>query len=736
MNFKSKNDKVPTVSIITACKNRIDSLKVSLSSWLTFDEIKEVIIVDWNSDEPINHLTQIDPRVKVIRVNDKKYFNQPQPLNLAASLAAGDYIMKMDSDHVINPYFNFVNDILPREKEFFCGQLEYNSNDQRQTILTFNGFYRYLVGILLLKREYFLSVGGYNEKLGDCYAYEDEEMYQRLELFGLKKNKVKISSYNFIHLPHGDSKRTENFKGFAEQDEYLQQIYDKLKHEHDGDELKWQIDYGLSEHHTKLNKELVGKVTDYKNVNATEWEVKKISEQFFEAHEKKKGTTEIKLPLVRFVSLEESNDRRETLLKSLRVYGIDSKCYISKRFHECEYNVTGTFAHTLNEGTKGCAISHLQMIKDWYDSTDDDYGFFAEDDLSLETLQYWTSTWDEFVENTPEDADCIQLLTIRNEISSLQLREREWNDWGATAYIITRNHAKKIIDAYIKENSYHLEIPGSSTQPLVENLIYTIGKTYTAPMFVENIDFISTFENRDNDVNDGGKNDHKRASKLVLDLWKNISPSKLKKESLNIKPEKTELEELITKYSLNPEDPENNFNLGYYYYQKGHTAPALSYFLRCAELGKESNPNLAYTGLIMGSYCYFKQGTRDHSGRGMLWQAQMFLPERPEAHFLLARYAEKNQWWQDCYSSCTLALHICDFYLEPLPVTVEYPGKWGFFYEKALASWWWGKTKQAHKLFKRVLLKHKDELSKDEWNVVVTNLKKINGDPENVYSLL
>ena len=43
----------------------------------------------------------------------------------------------------------------------------------------------------------------------------------------------------------------------------------------------------------------------------------------------------------------------------------------------------------------------------------------------------------------------------------------------------------------------------------------------------------------------------------------------------------------------------------------------------------------------MGSYCYFKQGTRDHSGRGMLWQAQMFIPQRPEAHFLLARYAEK-----------------------------------------------------------------------------------------------
>ena len=30
----------PNVSIITACKNRVNSLKVSLSSWIQFDELK------------------------------------------------------------------------------------------------------------------------------------------------------------------------------------------------------------------------------------------------------------------------------------------------------------------------------------------------------------------------------------------------------------------------------------------------------------------------------------------------------------------------------------------------------------------------------------------------------------------------------------------------------------------------------------------------------------------------
>ena len=48
----------PNVSIITACKNRVNSLKVSLSSWIQFDEVKEIIIVDWSSDEPINYLTK------------------------------------------------------------------------------------------------------------------------------------------------------------------------------------------------------------------------------------------------------------------------------------------------------------------------------------------------------------------------------------------------------------------------------------------------------------------------------------------------------------------------------------------------------------------------------------------------------------------------------------------------------------------------------------------------------
>ena len=71
------------VSLICACKNRYNALRVALNSWLAFDQIHEIIIVDWDSEESISHLSKLDERIKIIEVKNRPYFNQPQPLNLA-----------------------------------------------------------------------------------------------------------------------------------------------------------------------------------------------------------------------------------------------------------------------------------------------------------------------------------------------------------------------------------------------------------------------------------------------------------------------------------------------------------------------------------------------------------------------------------------------------------------------------------------------------------------------------
>jgi glycosyltransferase involved in cell wall biosynthesis len=419
----------PNVSIITACKNRVNSLKVSLSSWIQFDEVKEIIIVDWSSDEPINYLTKIDPRVKVIRVEDKKYFNQPQPLNLAALIATGEYIFKLDGDHMFNPYDNGIKDYMPNDKQFFCGEVKTKNNiqkwseekqvayidasqpidDYKEYVTTYSPFYRYLFGMLMVKREHFYAVGGYNEKICDCYAYEDDEMYDRLCLFGLEKVKYSVNSRSFIHLPHGDDKRTKNFRGFEGQDEYKSAIHKKLSEFYSGDELKWQVEYALSEKQTELNKKMIGKIKSYRINNSTIWKITSIDDQNYTAVETKK---DYKMCMVRYTSLEESSARRKVLENSFDKYNIKFKSYISKRYHESDDKFSGKYLESLNEGTKGCAASHLKMIKDWYENTDEDYGFFAEDDLSLETMEYWGFDWDTFISNTPKDADCIQLVQL------------------------------------------------------------------------------------------------------------------------------------------------------------------------------------------------------------------------------------------------------------------------------------------------------------------------------------
>ena len=409
-------------------------------------------------------------------------------------------------------------------------------------------------------------------------------------------------------------------------------------------------------------------------------------------------------PRVYYVSLEESTDRQINLKKQFDEYGVSINGVISKRFYESDDVVTGAYAHQLNDGTKGCAVSHLKAIKNWYETTNEDYVFLCEDDLSLKTVEYWDFTWEEFISNLPSDWDIIQLLTIRNDFVDFQIRERYWNDWGATAYIIKRDYAKKLIDTYIKEKSYHLEIPNSSVMPLVENILFaTLGKIYTVPLFIEDITFNSTFrKDQDDDVNNGQKNNHYLASEIVLNYWKT------KNKFTSMSNSEMEIEKLLEIYCLDTENPENNFNLGVWYENSGHTAPAVSYYLRCAEIASETDSLLAYEALIRGSYCYDKQGTRDNSARSLLWQAQVFLPNRPEAYFLLARFAEKRGWWQDCYSTAHLALTYCDFNQPSLRTDIEYPGHYGLIFEKAISAWWWGKHNECISLFTDILTSYEN----------------------------
>jgi hypothetical protein len=1038
------------VSLICACKNRSNALRVSLSSWLLFDNIKEIIIVDWNSDEPINYLTKLDPRIKIIRVSDEKYFNQPQPLNLALSLATQDYVLKVDTDYLLNPYENFFNKYQVDENSFVSGKHSFKSpefvdketgyslvdlstltlDEWTQYFNSYCQFFKFLTGMLYISRKNLLAIGGYNETFTKYYAFEDDEICKRLELLGLEHKKLDYD-YNVVHLPHPDKKRFENFKGFIESE-----TKNNLELMPNG-EQKWQTEYYIAQTHIDSNRKMCSEIKEYYVKPKTKWSLMKIDDQNYFAEKvisnKLKG-----FPSVYYVSLEESQGRRDNLESQFAFHNIVPKGVISKRFSESDDVVYGKYLDSLNEGTTGCVISHLKAIRLWYETTDEEYGFFCEDDLSLETVDYWDFTWEEFVQKIPKDADCLQLFTIRGDYDTFELRERYWDDWGASAYVVKREYAKRLIDTYIRAESYCLEIPNQTVMPLIENILFaSLGKCYTMPLFVEEVKFESTFVGKDDDVNDGQKKNHYVSHQKVLEWWKNkqtdnqinmvsfdidkkenkkydkpqekeylkmnikpyekvhnvvdcfpyfnekellelrvkllkdhvdlflifdanythsgikkeftcrevidelglpknkiriidvdlsdpgepntydlqhnpsmtigsreriqrdylgnfvdefddetvfivsdcdeiINPSNIKfisniakqhkdyvfkiplvhlegranyrvynldgsvaswsksmfmctkkpfrlntateiraeyakqgyeiryvthnnevcqdlgwhfswmgnnndrinkfksfchydadlnsllggdytheklweymakydfsegmsSPSGNVKvilkpysitelppiifslprvekfliPDYSEvkkkkndvLTELLNKYSLDTENPDHNFNLGVWYENEGHTAPALSYFLRCAE--RATDDTLAYEALIRSSYCYHKQGTRDGSTKSLLEQAVCLLPERPEAHFLLSRFAEKRQWWQDCYIHADRGLKYARFDLKPLRTDVEYPGKYGLLFEKSVAAWWWGKVDEARSLLIDIKNNHK-----------------------------
>ena len=723
-----------SISIICACKNREESLRISLQSWLCFDQIKEIIIVDWSSDKPISYLTTFDNRIKVIRVENEKYFNLSQPLNLAAKIATGDFILKLDCDYILNPYHSFFNNYDIDEHSFISGNHNVKQHefwngegygidlknmhivDIYDYVVTYTHYFKYLKGMLFVHRNAFEKINGFNENI-DNYGWEDSDIIHRLELLGLEHKKINYD-HSLIHIPHPDKKRFENSKIYdpKEEEDLKQQISPEVPK----DRAQWEIEYFLSHKYIGENRKKFVKVDDPYVNQKFNWDIEKIKDQYYIA---KKMSKLDNFPSVYYISLEESKDRQRNIEDQFGLYNIKTNSIISRRFAECDDKVTGPLVNILDDGTKGCVVSHLKMIKKWYDETDEDYAFFCEDDLSLETVDYWNFTWEEFIENLPEDSECVQLCCVRPDEIDIELKERSLYDWSVTAYILTRDYAKKIIDRYCLDDSYHLEIYDTEFYPMPESvLFYGMGKVYSINLFVEDQKLKSTFSEV-NKLETGQKEYHTETYNHVMNWWKTYGKQVniIKKDVPMKKKYEDELQNLLTDFALNPEDPDANFQLALWYEKENHTAPALSYFLRCAE--RTTDKDFAYVALIKGHYCYERQGTRDTTAKTLLQHALCLLPRRPEAYFLAARFHEKRQQWQDSYIYAHLGLETSDFNQPELKADVEYPGKYGLLFQKALAAYWWEKVDESKEIL--LDLKNNHEMKNDYYDLVINNLKTL-----------
>lgn len=151
----------------------------------------------------------------------------------------------------------------------------------------------------------------------------------------------------------------------------------------------------------------------------------------------------------------------------------------------------------------------------------------------------------------------------------------------------------------------------------------------------------------------------------------------------------------LNDFIKSPHNDLSAFNLAEWYYDKTNYGAATSFYLRVTE---SSDDNLLiYKSLLKIGLGFEKQGNRIFYAKGMYLHAISVLPNRPEGYFLLSRLYERNKEWQESYTMAEIGLSVSNIEIEPLK-GVEYPGQYGFLFEKSVVCWWMGREDESIKI--------------------------------------
>lgn len=179
---------LPPLSVITVCMNRQQHLLATAPRVSEWPHHQEHLIIDWSSDEPIlRKQLPDDSRIQLHRVVGESRWNLARAYNLAANLAKGSLLLKLDADcwpGVLVP------EAIMRAETSIC--LFGTGPDGR-------------LGQFLIKQKAFESVGGFNEVLIG-YGFDDKDLKARLQSLGWQLGDLPVEAIGVI--PHSIYERT------------------------------------------------------------------------------------------------------------------------------------------------------------------------------------------------------------------------------------------------------------------------------------------------------------------------------------------------------------------------------------------------------------------------------------------------------------------------------------------------------------------------------------------------
>lgn len=172
------------VSLIAACKDRRQSLSLALPAWEEVDEVKEIVLVDWGSEDsalsgiPLLDSLLQDGKMTLIRVKNVDWV-LARAYNLAARFAVGEVLMKVDCDTVVDKGFLTKHHV---EKGMFYTVNWGHERTENEKALR---------GVWMARKDDFWAVGGYDERIMG-YGYEDVDLYSRWMDKGLRSEQLDL----------------------------------------------------------------------------------------------------------------------------------------------------------------------------------------------------------------------------------------------------------------------------------------------------------------------------------------------------------------------------------------------------------------------------------------------------------------------------------------------------------------------------------------------------------------
>ena len=147
---------------------------------------------------------------------------------------------------------------------------------------------------------------------------------------------------------------------------------------------------------------------------------------------------------------------------------------------------------------------------------------------------------------------------------------------------------------------------------------------------------------------------------------------------------KNDVDNILLNFITDTINPLSNFRLAEWYENNDHLSAAVSYYLRCAEYSSEED--LVYESLIRLSICLEKSGNRISYVKGVLLRAISFIPDRPEAYFMLSKIYEGTKEWHESYTMACIGklfAHNKGIFL----IDIGYHSEYVFDFQKSVSGW-------------------------------------------------